>query len=149
MDHQPTESLGPQEGTIGLVYNFDLVQIQNPFKFQLRTTPSSFPFHPFRTLHFSHSRPPTVHFLSGPRIVMGSKVDGHWTLPLDLTPKLDLFKIQNPFKSILRTLPSFLFCILSNFDIFQNFAKSTPIPNLTHSLWTTNLLSHSVHRRVL
>ena len=79
----------------------------------------------------------------------GSKVGGHWTLPLDLTPKLDLFQIQNPFKSILRTLPSFLFCILSNFDIFQNFAKSTPIPNLTHSLWTTNLLSHSVHRRVL
>ena len=56
MDHQPTESLGPQEGTIGLVYNFDLFQIQNPFKFQLRTTPSSFPFHPFHTFHFSKIR---------------------------------------------------------------------------------------------
>ena len=56
VDHQPTESLGPQEGTIGLVYNFDLVQIQNPFKFQLRTTPSSFPFHPFHTFHFSKIR---------------------------------------------------------------------------------------------
>ena len=40
VDHQPTESLGPQEGTIGRVYNFDLVQIQNPYKFQLRTLPS-------------------------------------------------------------------------------------------------------------
>ena len=42
---------------------------------------------------------------------------------------VDLFKIQNPFKSILRTLPSFLFCILSTFDNFQNFHKSTPIRN--------------------
>ena len=34
----------------------DLFQIQNPFKFQLRTTPSSFPFHPFHTFHFSKIR---------------------------------------------------------------------------------------------
>lgn len=38
------------------MYNFDLVQIQNPYKFQLRTTPSSFPFHPFHTFHFSKIR---------------------------------------------------------------------------------------------
>ena len=56
VDHQPTESLGPQEGTIGRVYNFDLVQIQNPYKFQLRTTPSSFPWNPFHTFHFSKIR---------------------------------------------------------------------------------------------
>ena len=76
---------------------------------------------------------------------------GWWTLDSTIRPhpKTRPLQIQNPFKSILRTLPSFLFCILPNFDIFQNFAKSTPIVNLTHSLWTTNLLSHSVHRRVL
>ena len=33
---------------------------------------------------------------------------------------VDLFKIQNPYKSQLHFTPSFLFCILSIFDNFQN-----------------------------
>ena len=105
----------------------DLFQIQNPFKFILRTTPSSFPFHPFRTLHFSHFPPPTVHFLSGPWIVMGSKVGGHWTLPYKMTlgrplPNSKPFQIHTEDNSLFLSLSPF-----SDFVIFKFFTNSISI----------------------
>ena len=52
---------------------------------------------------------------------------------MGLVQNFDLLKIQNPFKSQLRTTPSFSFCLLPTFDNFQKFAKSTPILNSSHS----------------
>ena len=119
VDIGPSHRTSPQNST--------LVQIQNPFKFQLRTTSSSFPFHPFRTLHFSHFPPPTVHFLSGPWIVMGSKVDGHWTLPYKMTlgrplPNSKPFQIHTEDNSLFLSLSPF-----SDFVFFKFFTNSLSI----------------------
>ena len=119
----------PEEGSkvgghwtlpLDLTPKLDPLQIQNPFIFVLHFTSSSFPFHPFRTLHFSHFPPPTVHFLSGPRIVMGSKVDGHWTLPYKMTlgrprPNSKPFQIPTEDNSLFLSLSPF-----SHFSFFKN-----------------------------
>ena len=63
----------------------DPLRIECPFKFTLHLCSSTFPFNPFRTFHFSHFTPHTLHFLSAPRILMGSKVGGHWTTPYKST----------------------------------------------------------------
>ena len=89
----------------------DLFKIQNPYKSQLHFTPSFLfcilsIFDNFQNFHISQT--PTLHFLSPPGTRTGSKVDGPQEGTIGLRVKFDLFKIQNPYKSILRTLPSYL-----------------------------------------
>ena len=89
----------------------DLFKIQNPYKSQLHFTPSFLfcilsIFDNFENFHISQT--PTLHFLSPPGTMTGSKVDGPQEGTIGLRVKFDLFKIQNPYKSILRTLPSYL-----------------------------------------
>ena len=89
----------------------DLFKIQNPYKSQLHFTPSFLfcilsIFDNFQNFHISQT--PTLHFLSPPGTMTGSKVDGPQEGTIGLRVKFDLFKIQNPYKSILRTLPSYL-----------------------------------------
>ena len=63
----------------------DPLRIECPFKFTLHLCSSYFPFNTFRTFHFSHFTLPTLYFLSAPRILVGSKVEGHWTTPYKST----------------------------------------------------------------
>ena len=89
----------------------DLFKIQNPYKSQLHFTPSFLfcilsIFDNFENFHISQT--PTLHFLSSPGTMTGSKVDGPQEGTIGLRVKFDLVKIQNPYKSILRTLPSYL-----------------------------------------